>query len=478
MLATDLRRGLQQPTLLHEPPAAVDWTLSDIAVDWARDVADYRLDEWQEMLVRWTFVRRPDGLWAARDVGAEVPRQNGKNVWLEVVELVSVFLFGDRLLIHSAHRADVSQEHFLAMKERIEGVAELADAMPSTPNRGFMSANGKESITMATGARILFKARSKAAGRGPRPRKIIFDEALVLDQGQVGSMAPGTTAQRNAQIIFASSSPHPDSSVLHALRGRALRPDPDDRLFYAAWNNPSTTTVDDRDAWYQANPSLGYGRMTEDSLMANRRLMSEGEFLREHLGVPAEPPGETDLVPNWDDLVDPASKIVAAHQFALDVTPNRGFSSLAVAGRRVDGKLHVEVFDHRPGTGWVLDACQALTAKWKLPVRVQVNSPAAALIEPLREVGVEVVELTSSDHAKGLGQLLDAAANDDVRHIGGSALSGAVRGAEVRTSGDADVLARRTSRVDISPLVATVLALSGVPAAVVRRPRIHTLGGG
>ena len=30
---SDLRRGSQRPTLLHEPPDAVDWELSDIAVD-------------------------------------------------------------------------------------------------------------------------------------------------------------------------------------------------------------------------------------------------------------------------------------------------------------------------------------------------------------------------------------------------------------------------------------------------------------
>jgi hypothetical protein len=50
-----------------------------------------------------------------------------------------------------------------------------------------------------------------------------------------------------------------------------------------------------------------------------------------------------------------------------------------------------------------------------------------------------------------------------VWHIGAQPLTTAVMGAEVRTVGDADLLARRTSRVDISPLVAVVLALGGVP---------------
>lgn len=466
MLATDLRRGLQRPGLLHEPPDAVDWRLSDIAVEWGREVAGIVLDEWQEWLVRWTFARRADGLWAARDVGAEVPRQNGKNIWLEVVELVSVFEFGDRLITHSAHRADVSHEHFLSLKEHIEASDDLMAMMPtSKPNNGFITTNGMESIEIGSGARILFKARAKASGRGPRPQKIVFDEALVLEAAQVGSMAPGISAQRNPQIIFASSSPKAESEQLHALRRRALNPDPDDRLFYAAWNNPAGTEVADLDACYRVNPSLGYGRMTEDSLMANRRLMSEAEYLREHMGVPAEAPGESTVVPNWVDLIDPASKIESNRAIALDVTPpgHSRFASLAWAGRRTDGQYHVEAFDHRPGTRWVIPACQALQAKWGLPIRIQSPSPAASLIDELAEVGVDVVEVSAGEHSRALDRLIGAAEESRVRHLGASALNTAVKGAEVRRVGDVDVLARRSSKVDISPLVAVVLALGGVP---------------
>jgi len=61
--------------------------------------------------------------------------------------------------------------------------------------------------------------------------------------------------------------------------------------------------------------------------------------------------------------------------------------------------------------------------------------------------------------------LLDAAVDKQVWHVGGQVLATAVKGAEVRAAGDAFVLARRTSRVDISPLVAVVLAVSGVPEA-------------
>jgi hypothetical protein len=124
----------------------------------------------------------------------------------------------------------------------------------------------------------------------------------------------------------------------------------------------------------------------------------------------------------------------------------------------------------------VLAAGAALWEKWKIPIRIQTGSPAAAFIALFQERGVEVVAMTPAEHAAALGQLIDAAENDGLRHLGASALNAAVRGALVRSSGDADVWARRTSKVDITPLVAVTLALGGVPAAAPeRKPRIHTL---
>jgi phage terminase large subunit-like protein len=464
----DLRRGQQQPTLLHEPPGAVDWRLSDIALDWAAEVAGYTLDPWQAWLTRWTFARRRDGLWAARDVGLEVCRQQGKNIWLEVVELVALCEFGDRLIIHSSHRSDTSHEHFLSLRERIQNNDNLMDLMPTwRHNNGFITQNGNESIEFASGARLLFKARAKSSGRGPRPQKIVLDEALVLEDGAVGAMAPGLSAQKNAQILYASSSPRSDSAVLHRLRKRAMEPEDDDRFFYAAWNNPADIAVKDRDAWYRVNPSLGFGRMTEDSLMANRLTLSPGEFMREHLGVPEEPDDLDNVVDpdHWASLADPHSTIASNHQLALDVDIHRKWASFAAAGRRADGKAHVEVFHRQPGTDWVLERAVQAHRESKLPVRILSGSPAASFIPLLAERNVPVEEVSPGDHARAVGQFLDAVENKELAHLGDPALTAALSGAVLRASaGDASVWARKTSKVDISSLVAVTVALGGVAA--------------
>jgi phage terminase large subunit-like protein len=464
--------GSQRPSLLAEPEAT-DFTLSDIALEFAAE-AGYVLDGWQRWLVRWSFARRPDKLWAARDVGAEVARQNGKNIWLEVVELVSLLYLGDRLITHSAHRADTSHEHFVSLKEHIEASDFLMEQMPRRANNGFVTSHGLESIEFGNGARLQFKARMTSSGRGPRPQKVIFDEALVLTHDRVGSMAPGISAQRNPQLIFASSPPRADSEVLHELRKRAHNPEPGERLFYAAWNNPPDTDPEDREAWYRANPSLGMGRLTEESLNANRRMMVLAEFVREHLGVPEEPEaggGVVDLA-RWESLSDadslPADSTV---RLALDAPPDRKSATFSTAGKRSDGLLHVQLRFHcrptQPGDAAlkdrVVDMALKLSQGHSTSLILPPSSPARAWKADLLAAGVSLDEMTPAEYAEACGRITNAIDDGALRHRGQPEMNNAVAGLAVRSSGDVDAWSRRNSSANIAPFVAATCALVRVP---------------
>lgn len=484
------RNGSQRPTLLHEPDGAADWSWSDIAVEWAAEVAAYDLDDWQSWLVRWTFARRGDGLWAASDIAAEVPRQNGKNIWLEVVELASLILFGDRLITHSAHRADTSHEHFVSLKDHIQANDELMSLMPKRANDGFVQSHGLESIEFGSGARLQFKARATSSGRGPRPQKIVLDECLILDNSRMGSMTPGITAQRNPQVLYASSSPKATSEVLHDLRRRAITAEPGDRLFYAGWCNPQGTAISDVDAWYLVNPSLGRGRMTETSLMANRNRLDDAEFLREHLGVPELPLGDNDLRPIpldvWDNLARNSSAIVSHDCWALSVSTDRKWSSFGIAGRRDDAKLHVECIDRRAngdperlaGTTWVLEKALEVWNIKKLPLRICTADPANAFIAPLRERGVEVIEVSRPELSQATGQVIDAANAGELVHLGQPTLDKALRGAKESTTDGARIWSQRLSSVEITPLIAVTVAAGGVPVPAETSARVAIVLGG
>ncbi|MGY4986484.1 hypothetical protein [Streptomyces nigrescens] len=58
------------------------------------------------------YTGRMEPRWAAFEVGLVVSRQNGKGSLLEARELAGLFLFGERLIIHSAHQFDTSKEAF------------------------------------------------------------------------------------------------------------------------------------------------------------------------------------------------------------------------------------------------------------------------------------------------------------------------------------------------------------------------------
>ena len=74
--------------------------------------------------------------------------------------------------------------------------------------------------------------------------------------------------------------------------------------------------------------------------------------------------------------------------------------------------------------------------------------------------------LSTQEHAQACGMFYDAVANSTLRHMGQPELLAAIKGAGRRQLGDAFAWSRRSSTVDITPLVAATLgvwAVANVP---------------
>jgi len=108
--------GRQEPTFLWVPEH--DFTLGDEVIDLAA-AAGLVLDPWQQLLVKLACSTDPVGAWLCFEVCVIVSRQNGKGSFLEAMELGWLYLFGDRLITHSAHLFETSREHFLRMQRLI-----------------------------------------------------------------------------------------------------------------------------------------------------------------------------------------------------------------------------------------------------------------------------------------------------------------------------------------------------------------------
>jgi hypothetical protein len=294
----------------------------------------------------------------------------------------------------------------------------------------------------------------------------------------MGSILPVISAQPDPQIWYTGSAVdqtiHEDGVAFARVRDRALEQS-DGRLYYAEWSADAETPdeVEDemaRDPGVVAatNPALGI-RIMLDYVEAERRELDSRTFAVERLGVGDWPPVDgsaTQVIPieRWDSLADdPAAegaRLLDPVALAFDVTPDRSMSSIVAAGRRADGDIQIEVADHRAGTGWLAPRLLELWERHD-PVVVMCDAmgPAGSLVHLVEDAGVAVECVSTGDYAKAFGALLDAVDERSVRHLGGSDLRQAVKGASKRPLGDgAFGWGRRNSTIDISPLVGATLA--------------------
>jgi hypothetical protein len=468
--ATNDVRGIQRPRLCWFPPSATSAGLE--AIELAR-LAGLNLDPWEEFVLANALGEREDGKWAAFEVGLVVPRQNGKGTILEARELAGAFLLGERLIIHSAHEQATSSEHFRRLLNLIEGVPEFERRVLKAP-RG----KGAEAIELRGGQRILFKTRTGGGGRGLTGDLVALDEAMILPVATTAALVPvmaGRSIEGNPQLWYSGSAVDQQKQehgiVLARLRDRGLKHTL--RVAYFEWSaegdNPDTVpdkVLTDPTVWAQANPGLGIRISAEHIANECAGALAPREFAVERLGIGDWPgvdgPAAVLSLEKWMGLEDPMSSPVDPVCFAVDVTPDRGHSAIGIAGLRADGKRHVEIVEHRRGTGWVADRLHRLVQAHKpLAVVLDAAGPAASLLPALADLEIEVTVVNAKEHAQACGMLFDAYDQDMLRHLGTPELTAAVKGGVTRPLGEAWAWSRKSSTVDISPLVAVTLALWG-----------------
>lgn len=474
------RIGSQTPRL-HQCAQRAVASAGDDAIEFAESIGGgfYVLDDWQKYCIRGLLAEDAKARLCAGVGLILMPRQNGKNSVLEVIELYAFYVLGLPYILHTAHLQETTADHMARLWSAIESDEDLLSITKMTV------ANGKEKIWRTdTRANIKFKTRSKKIGRGGSPRMVVFDEALYLTDDQIQAMLPSLSAQSMRAdkpiLIYTSSAPVAESIVLHRVRSAVLAGQMPD-AFYAEWSLELVAKdhmermaemrrlAADRDGWYAANPGMGI-RIDPDYIAANELpMMSLEAFLIERLGVVFDP-GTDDAVINpllWASLAEPTSTIASHKQWALSVAPDRKWSTFGVAGRRADGRLHVEWLERRAGTSWVVDVGAQLYASSRIPLRVHKSGPEGSFIDLLRERGVEVTEVSSAEVAASTGQFIDACNAGGLRHLGQTSLDLALKGAVLRTSTDGAALwSQRNSQVEITPLMACTVAAGGVPQTV------------
>lgn len=419
------------------------------------------LDRWQQEAVMDILAERPDGKWNTFETALVLPRQNGKNAVLEAIELAGLFLFGEQLIIHTAHEFRTAQEAFRRIRSLVENTPELYEQLKNDGrSNGIMTGAGNEGIELKTGQRLRFLARSGNSGRGFSADRVIYDEAYELAEETVAASLPTMSARPNPQLMYTSSAALDKSTVLKTVMERGRRGG-DKHLCYIEYSADPKADLDDHNAWRSANPGMEVGRINVDFVAKERAALSEVAFARERLGIVDESKGATVIdMDIWETRMDKMSTPMDPVAFAVDVNPDSSAASIAVAGRRADGKLHIEVIERRRGTGWVADRLEELVEKWSpAAVSLDQGSPAGALLPSLSERGVHVDPITMSEYGQACQGFKTLVDEDGMRHTGQTGLSAALEAARKRPLGDSGAWGwHRRDTTDITPLVASTLA--------------------
>lgn len=431
-------------------------------------LAGLELDGWQQLVLERALGERPDGRWAAFEVGVCVPRQNGKGAILEARELAGLFILGERLIIHSAHEFATSLEAFRRLLALIEETPDLERRVKRVSR-----AHGEEGIELKGGQRVRFRTRTKGGGRGFSADCVILDESMMLPEASIAALMPTLSARPNPQVWYTGSAvdqeSHDDGLVFARVRERGVRGD--EALAYFEWSldrlSPDEVLWEERvssEVWAAANPGLGI-RISEEHVGNEQRSMDPRTFAVERLNVgdwPAADAAAQSVISleAWVAAADFESAPESGLWFCADVAPDRSRSTIVVCGWREDGLAHVEVVDRRPGTDWVAARVAELAGRNPgCGVVVDAVGPASSLLPPLRAAGLAPVQMSARDAADAAACLFDAVAQGTVRHLGQPELEAAVRGAAKRPLGDAWAWSRKHSKVDITPLVGASNAL-------------------
>ncbi len=460
--------GSQRPRIGHVPASVRSAGTDALALC---ELAGLTLDDWQAWIIEQALGECEDGRWSCFETAIVCSRQNGKSELLVARLLIGLFLLKERELIYCSYQFDSALVVFRRLVTAIEDTPAFMKRVKRIARH-----HGGESIETTDGCRVSFRTRTKLGGRGHSCDLLIFDEAHILSEAAHGSLLPMLSARRRAQLWYAATAPEMDTNedavVLAAVRERAIKGENAERLGYFEWSanvgSPEDLTEEmarDPRIWAEANPALNI-RISEEQVERERQAMDPVSFAVERCGAGRWPRG--DGLPGvldperWAACEDPDPVAVDPVTFSFDVSPDRAHAAIGASWRGADGLPRIDVIEQFAGTAGLAARLAELTTRHGPGVIADPAGPAGSLLPELERLGVKVTLVTATQHAQACGMFFDYVQQRLLRYRRTEALDTAVENAVKRPLGDAGwAWSRKSSSVNIAPLVAVTLALWG-----------------
>jgi phage terminase large subunit-like protein len=503
----DVAYGRTEPRLFTPAlrPLTRETTLGYEVIDFAEQVLHVSLYPWQQWLLIHALELNEDGSYRFRKVIVEVARQNGKTTLMGVLAAWWLFVDSHRhpdrvppvkfVIVGAAQTLDNAKGPYNQVKiwsnPRPETEEDNDLAVPALQSEvaKISNVNGEEAIIAYSRAQYIVRAanniRSKSAA------KAIFDE-LREQHTEDGwnAVSQITKAIWSGQLWGISNAGDYRSIVLKKQvdKGRSLvrawhefvdagiqsieewLSANDGSFGYFEWSAPDKCAVDDEAGILQANPSVGYGPMSVQSIRSDIDGMSEAHFRTEVLCQWVTADVDPYIDPKrWAQGIDENSAIAANSRIVLgiDVSDDRQTTWISAAGFRPDGLPHVETILRRDGIMWVPKVLDLIKTQNPGITEIAIQGkgcPASDLIDPLVEKGWTVHRVEGSKLGSATGRIKDRVREGKLRHPPQPAIENQVNSAIVRHLGEVVVWNRRDAPIQISGLVAESYALFGLEA--------------
>jgi len=280
---------------------------------------------WQKVAGRYMTATNGDR-WQYREVCIVVARQNGKTELL--IPRILMALRNGESVLHTAQNRDIARLTFLKIAPLFEGLGYQV-------RRG----NGQEEITSVNRRGRYKLLAPNGSARGETADLVLLDEVREQkDSNLLDALLPTTAARPNAQIIYLSNAGYEESIVLNDLKRRADNAEP--RYAYLEWSAGAERTTDDVMGWAEANPALGHGRISLETITYEYKRLHGGpgfetEYLCRWVASAREPLVGTSA---WHmchgDVSTPERPAVA-----FNIAPDGSRASAAMAWQMADGRI-------------------------------------------------------------------------------------------------------------------------------------------
>lgn len=447
------------------------------AIEFGVRVLGMELIPWQaDFLIR-ALELGLDGKQRFRTVLLLVSRQNGKSAVMKIMALYRLFADPScELVLGVAHKLAGAKKPWDEARKLVLSIPALK-AQTLKPR----IANGDLCIPLKNGSAWRAESSEPDATRGWSADLLFFDELRTQETRDAWTAAKATTTARpNGMAVGVSNAGTGKSVVLRELRNDAISKinDPTARVAILEWSAPEGCDLDDRAAWAQANPSLGYTldiAVLEEAAAAPDPRAFRTEHLCQWVETEVMGPWEPGA---WEALTDAYSEIDPASEFTVSVETgfDRAMTYISIAGWRTDGKAHIETIAQRAGSAWVVPALAKQWPEWSQlgasTILIQGSgSNATELIELLEAAHFPVTPVKGTDLGASFGAFYDAVKEGRLHHRGQQLLDLAASAAQTKTLGQIRVFDDKGSPVEVAPLQAASFAYWGLTVADLRRAK-------